>query len=235
MNTEIPVARSTCDGAMSAGPDAWRLMSVVGLVLLTALLAAVAEPALAADELFGTDSPLLKFVDFMVGPFAYGVTIVALVVTVGALMIGGEFAGFARRMPIVVVAGAIVILAGNVIKNLFGADRAAEWPAGKSIDPIPTEYHCMPAQAAPLWPAPGTSPHCMLSEPAWLLPVGIVLAMIVCAILYYLFMKLLGAMNAAFDRLWPPIGKRSDAVPGRAAKPPRRMNGRTGTPPEGFA
>ena len=45
-------------------------------------------------------------------------------------------------MPIVVVAGGIVILAGDVISNLFGANRAADFPR--------------PAALAPLSDGPGT-------------------------------------------------------------------------------
>ena len=106
------------------------------LLALAVVFFVTCGPAFAQDELFGTNSPLLTFVDFLTGPFAYGVVIVALVVTVGALMVGGEFSGFARRMPIVVVAGAIVILASTVIKNLFGADRAADWPPVTGADGV---------------------------------------------------------------------------------------------------
>ena len=158
--------------------------SIVAMVLLTALMAIAAEPAMAEDKFFGTDSPLLKFVDFMTGPFAYGVVIIALVVTVGALSVGGEFAGFARRMPIVVVAGAIVILASTVIKNLFGADRAAVWPpssgADASVEPVSSQAHCMPAQVVP---APDALPHCMAPEPLWLIPFGFVLAVMMIGVL----------------------------------------------------
>ena len=105
------------------------LKALSGLIAITTLaLVAGAAPALAADTFFGSNSPLLRFVDFIVGPFAYAVVIIALVITVGVLAIGGEFSGFSRRMPIVVVAGGIVILAGDVIRNLFGADRAADIP-----------------------------------------------------------------------------------------------------------
>lgn len=85
-------------------------------------------PALAADNIFGGASPLTQFVDFVVGPMAYAVVIVALVITVGTLALGGEFSGFARRMPIVVIAGGIVILADTVIGNLFGGARAFTVP-----------------------------------------------------------------------------------------------------------
>ena len=119
------------------------LKALFGPIAVTTLaLVVCAGPALGADSFFGTESPLLKFVDFIVGPFAYAVVIIALVITVGVLAIGGEFSGFARRMPIVVVAGGIVILAGDVIRNLFGASRAADIPR--------------PAALAPLSDGPGT-------------------------------------------------------------------------------
>ncbi len=99
----------------------------LSLAALAALLIC-ATPSWGADKLFGDGSPLLKFVDFITGPFAYAVVIIALVVTVGILAIGGEFSGFSRRMPIIVIAGGIVILSGKVITNLFGKDRAADLP-----------------------------------------------------------------------------------------------------------
>ncbi len=95
----------------------------------------VATPARATDALFGTESPLLKFTDFITGPFAYAVVIIALVVTVGVLAIGGEFSGFSRRMPIIVIAGGIVILAGTVMTNLFGGERAADLPEFSQTPP----------------------------------------------------------------------------------------------------
>ena len=113
------------------------LKALSGLIAVTTLaLVVCAGPALASDTFFGADSPLLKFVDFIVGPFAYAVVIIALVITVGVLAIGGEFSGFSRRMPIVVVAGGIVILAGDVIRNLFGADRAANIPERVAVAPV---------------------------------------------------------------------------------------------------
>ena len=113
------------------------LKALFGPIAVTTLaLVVCAGPALGADSFFGTESPLLKFVDFIVGPFAYAVVIIALVITVGVLAIGGEFSGFARRMPIVVVAGGIVILAGDVISNLFGANRAADIPRRGALAPL---------------------------------------------------------------------------------------------------
>jgi len=104
-------------------------------------------------------------------------------------MIGGEFSGFARRMPIVVVAGAIVILAGNVIKNLFGADRAAEWPVALANGAaVPGAVVGTGPGAGPgVWPAAGYGwqamlnalanmpVHYMATQPAWVWVAGLVL------------------------------------------------------------
>ena len=97
---------------------------------LAAVLSLAAAPALAATGLFGGTNPLQVFIEFMTGPFAYGVVILALVAIAANLAIGGEFTGFARRMPVLVVAGAIVILADNVLTALFGGSSAASVPAG---------------------------------------------------------------------------------------------------------
>ncbi len=184
------------------------VLLIVAVVLLTTLLAIAAEPALAADEMFGTDSPLLKFVDFMVGPFAYGVVIIALVVTVGALSVGGEFSGFARRMPIVVVAGAIVILASTVIKNLFGADRAADLPIGEA-EPVPrlasdtAPFHCLTQEFA----GPDALPLCSPMDHGWLITIGFVLAGIGLTVLWTFRRRAAGRRRMARDA----IVTRSDA------------------------
>ena len=106
----------------------------VRTALLAAILIALATPLLASDQIFGTSSPLLRFISFITGPFAYAVVIVALVASVGTLAIGGEFSGFARRMPIIVVAGGIVILARTVLSNLFGGNQAFTVPPDMDLE-----------------------------------------------------------------------------------------------------
>ncbi len=115
--------------------------------LAAASLATVTgSAAMAADNIFGGGSPLTQFVDFVTGPMAYAVVIVALVITVGTLALGGEFSGFARRMPIVVIAGGIVILADTVIGNLFGGSRAFTLPDHReAIAPIPEMEETQPS------------------------------------------------------------------------------------------
>lgn len=129
---------------------AGRVFAPPVLATLTLLLLALPDAAWAGDNIFGTDSPLTKFVDFTTGPFAYLVVIVAMVATVGVLALGGEFSGFSRRMPIVVVAGGIVILAQTVLGNLFGAGRAATLPPDMAIQ--------LEERMSGDWSAPGTEP-----------------------------------------------------------------------------
>lgn len=124
------------DGARCA-PTSHFYTGSLGIGLLAVLL--TSQPVWAGDDIFGTDSPLTNFVDFIVGPFAYMVVIVALVVSVGILALGGEFNGFARRLPIIVVAGGIVILADTVLGNLFGGSRAFTLP------PIAMAHHSQTA------------------------------------------------------------------------------------------
>ena len=188
------------------------------LLALLVVFLVTCEPAFAEDEFFGTNSPLLKFVDFMTGPFAYGVVIIALVVTVGALSVGGEFAGFARRMPIVVVAGAIVILASTVIKNLFGADRAADWPPVAGTDGLGVT---MADGAAGLDPDAAVMPitDALMHDAATghggsyaIIVMGLVImTAISCALLFYVNMTF-----SKQDRDWPAARRRSGRSEGSA-------------------
>ena len=119
------------------------------LTAATALLLSAAAPASAgtATGLFGSgNNPLTALVDFMVGPFAYGLVIIGIVATGASLVFGSDFSGFARRMPLVAVAGGVVILADNVVNALFGGGAGASippdallqawpWPTGDGAAP----------------------------------------------------------------------------------------------------
>ena len=122
-------------------PEYARSARTVRTALLATALILIAAPlhAVTSGNIFGGTNPLLTFVEFITGPFAYLVVIVALVATVGTLALGGEFSGFARRMPIIAVAGGIVILADNVLTSLFGS-------SGYSVPPdIDLEAWCATA------------------------------------------------------------------------------------------
>ena len=83
-----------------------------------------AEPAFAtltSSNIFTSRNPLETFVNFMTGPFAYGLLIVGIVATGASLIFGTDFSGFSRRMPLVAGAGGVLILADELVQVLFGA------------------------------------------------------------------------------------------------------------------
>ena len=99
-------------------------------VAAAGLAAVLAAPALAgADQIFGSSSPLERFADFVTGPFAYVSVIAGLVTTAYMWVMGGELSGFARRMPIIAIAGGLILAAESVVGNLFGTTSGYELPA----------------------------------------------------------------------------------------------------------
>ncbi|MCY4288582.1 MAG: TrbC/VirB2 family protein [Aestuariivita sp.] len=108
-------------------------------ILTTALLFSVfPDPAFAADNLFGGNSPLTRFIDFITGIFAYMLVIVGIVVTLGGLILGSDMSGFSRRAPLVVVSGAVLILADTLVGTLFSGTAGAEVPA--ALWPVVQEF-----------------------------------------------------------------------------------------------
>lgn len=106
--------------------------------LATALLLLAETPALATGaNIFGGQDPLAVFVSFMTGPFAYGLVIVGILATGASLVFGSDFSGFARRMPLVAVAGGVVILADNVVNALFSVTTGASVPPDLLLQPWP--------------------------------------------------------------------------------------------------
>ena len=100
------------------------LLVAVGLLFLLALPVAAG----ATDPIFGFASPLKAFIVFITGIFAYMLVIVGTVVTLGGLILGSDMSGFARRAPLVVVAGAVLIMADTMVEKLFGGPVGAEIP-----------------------------------------------------------------------------------------------------------
>ena len=110
---------------------------------LAALLLLSAEAAAAATStnFFGGTNPLQTFVDFMTGPFAYAVVILALLAAGAAMVYGGDFSGYSKRFLMVAAAGAVVAFADQVVGALFGGGvgiavppdmllQAWPWPDG---------------------------------------------------------------------------------------------------------
>ena len=110
--------------------------AMLACVLLLALFLLLPEPAFAADNIFGGRSPLQRFITFITGIFAYMLVIVGLIVTLGGLILGSDMSGFSRRAPLVVVSGAVLILADIMVGALFGAQGGYELPAFPA-SPVP--------------------------------------------------------------------------------------------------
>ena len=115
-------------------PDLTRTTLVLALALP---LFCLPGPVLAVDIFGGEDTPLENFTSFITGPFAYFMVIVGIVGVVATLLLGGEFTAFNRRMPLLVVAGAVVLLAGTVVSGIFGTSRptGAGFPPGSTPAP----------------------------------------------------------------------------------------------------
>lgn len=105
------------------------------------LIAADAAAAATSTNFFGGTNPLQTFVDFMTGPFAYAVVILALLAAGGSLVYGGDFSGYSKRFLLVAAAGAVVAFADQVVNALFGGGvgfavppdmllQAWPWPDG---------------------------------------------------------------------------------------------------------
>ena len=109
------------------------------LALAGALLLLTAVPALAGatDAIFGGQNPLQTLVDFMLGPFAYAVMILAAVATFASLAFGSDFSAWSRRFLLITVAGAGVILADNLVSVLFGGGAGASIPPDMLLQPWP--------------------------------------------------------------------------------------------------
>ena len=125
-------------------------------VLLLALALLIPDTAHAADNIFGTSSPLQRFITFITGIFAYMLVIIGVIVTLGGLILGSDMSGFSRRAPLVVISGAVLILADIMVGALFGAQGGYELPesANTPAPPHPPASVYAPDQTEPVLFAP---------------------------------------------------------------------------------
>ena len=104
--------------------------------LLVALLAVgvTAGPAAAADNIFGSSSPLTVIRTFVTGPLAYTLLILGLGFSFATLVFGGDFSGTGKRSMIAVIAGAFIIFSEQVASRVFGATAGYDLPVEMMID-----------------------------------------------------------------------------------------------------
>jgi type IV secretory pathway VirB2 component (pilin) len=98
------------------------------VALYTALmmmpLEAVAKVQAAEDIFGGASNPLERFLSFLTGGFASTIAIIAVVVLGAMIIMGSDFGGFGRRVPMVIVGVGFVIFASNVVNFLTGAETS---------------------------------------------------------------------------------------------------------------
>lgn len=98
----------------------------LGAIMALAALALV-SPAFASTgaDLFGAQSPFEKVLEFITGPFAWFIVILALVVFGAMLVMGSDFTGFGRRIPMLLLGIAFVMGAVQIVTALFGSSQSA--------------------------------------------------------------------------------------------------------------
>ncbi len=96
-------------------------------MVILLLFAVVLLPNLAgATETSGTswDTPLENIRNAITGPIAYTISILAIVVSGAMLAFGGEINEFARRMIMLILVVALVMLAIQFLSELWGTSGA---------------------------------------------------------------------------------------------------------------
>ena len=113
--------------------------SARGLLGLALCIAICAVPSLAVagtdEAIFGGGSPLERFRDFILGPFAYTLVIGGLAMTGANLVFGGQMDSLGRRSVMVVIAGGILIFADSVLNNIFTGRGGASLAGHEEIVP----------------------------------------------------------------------------------------------------
>ena len=95
------------------------------LIIISAALICVSADVFATITT-GTafDSPLAILRTVFTGPIAYTAALLGIVVAGAMLVFGGEIGDFAKRLIMLVLVIAIIVLANNVLLQFFGASGA---------------------------------------------------------------------------------------------------------------
>ncbi len=101
------------------------IRSYLRLIIISAALVCVSTDAFATITT-GTafDSPLAILRTVFTGPIAYTAALLGIVVAGAMLVFGGEIGDFAKRLIMLVLVIAIIVLANNVLLEFFGASGA---------------------------------------------------------------------------------------------------------------
>jgi len=90
-----------------------------------AILAWTAPEALAGTTTgLPWETPLTTIMNSLTGPVALAVSLIAITVTGGMLVFGGDLGEFARRSILLVLIIGLIVAAASVLSTLFGATAA---------------------------------------------------------------------------------------------------------------
>ena len=95
-------------------------------LLMGMIILAISPEAVATTATTGTafDGPLETLRGVFTGPIAYTAALLGIVVAGAMLVFGGEIGEFAKRLIMLVLVIAVVVLAATVLTDFFGTGAA---------------------------------------------------------------------------------------------------------------
>ncbi|MCU6244004.1 TrbC/VirB2 family protein [Enterobacter asburiae] len=66
------------------------------------------------------EGPLMKVVDSITGPVAFGISVLAIAVAGLSLAFGGQLDGFVHKLAIIALVVSLIVFAVNVLSAVFG-------------------------------------------------------------------------------------------------------------------
>ncbi len=101
-----------------------RTSGVVFLLLAIAMMSTRTALAGAVGAALPWEAPLLNVAQSLTGPIALSVSLIALMVSGGTLVFGGELSEFARRSCVAVLAIAFLVFGAGFMNVLFAGGGA---------------------------------------------------------------------------------------------------------------
>lgn len=105
-------------------PSKFLLLTAIGATFFLLPTESMATVNAANDIFGGGENPLDQFLSFLTGGFATTIAVIAVVVLGAMIIMGSDFGGFGRRVPMVIVGIGFVIFATQVVSFLTGTDAS---------------------------------------------------------------------------------------------------------------
>ena len=99
--------------------------SITKCIAISCLMILALEPAFASSTTgLPWEKPLEKIVQSITGPWAFGISLLAIAACAWGLLWGGEMGEFIRRLVMAIMVIAILVGAANLLSLLFGGSGA---------------------------------------------------------------------------------------------------------------